>query len=379
VISCNIETEIKEKTYIMEINFAELTRQYEKYQSEYEETVLRVLRSGWYILGKELEQFEKNYAHYMETKHCIGVGNGLDALRLALTALEIGEGDEVIVQANTFIATALAVTQNGATPVFVETDKFFGINPDSVEAAITNKTKAVMVVHLYGQSCDMDAIMMIANRHSLKVIEDCAQSHGALYKGKKCGTFGDVACFSFYPMKPIGAFGDGGAVTTNDDVVADKIRMLRNYGSKVKYKHELLGINSRMDEIQAAITGVNLKYVDDGNKERNEIAEKYINGINNPKVKKPSFRPNTYQVFHIFPLICEERDKLHEYLKAKGIQTQIHYPVPCHLAICYRGLGYKKGQIPLAEYNADHELSLPIYVGLKDEEIEYIINAINSY
>lgn len=363
----------------MNINFAELSRQYAKYQAEYEEAALRALRSGWYILGNELEKFEADYATFMEAKHCIGVGNGLDALRLALTALGIGEGDEIIVQTNTFIATVLAITHNGATPVFVEADEYFGIKPEAIEEAVTDKTKAVMVVHLYGQACDMDAIMAIAKKHNLKVVEDCAQCHGALYKGKKCGTFGDVACFSFYPMKPIGAFGDSGAVTTNNDEVADRLRMLRNYGSKIKYKHEMLGINSRMDEIQAAITGVNLNHVDAGNTERNEIASKYIAGIKNPKVKTPEVRPDTYHVFHVFPLICEDRDGLHDYLEAQGIHTQIHYPISCHLAEYYKDMGYKTGQIPQAEYYAAHELSIPIYVGLKDDEIQCIIDAINNF
>ena len=363
----------------MNINFAEINRRYAKYQNEYEEAALRALRSGWYILGKELEKFEIDFAAYMGAKHCIGLGNGLDALRLALLALGIGEGDEVILQTNTFIATALAITQTGATPVFVEVDKYFGIDPQAIEAAITEKTKAVMVVHLYGQACDMDAIIEIAEKYKLKIVEDCAQSHGALYKGKMCGTFGDIACFSFYPMKPIGSFGDSGAVTTENDEVADCIRMLRNYGSKIKYKHELLGINSRMDEIQAAITGVSLKHVDAGNEERNRIASKYISGIKNPKVKVPELRPGAYHIFHVFPLICEDRNDLHDYLKSQGVQTQIHYPISCHLAECYKDMAYKAGQIPLAEYYAAHELSLPIYDGLEDKEIQCIIEAINSY
>lgn len=363
----------------MLINFAELSRQYFKYQNEYESVTLKVLRSGWYILGKELENFEKQYALFMDSKHCVGVGNGLDALRLALMSLGVGFGDEVIVQANTFIATALAITEVGATPVFVDSDSFFGIDPSKIENVISKKTKAIMVVHLYGSPCDMDSIMDISKKYGVKVIEDCAQSHGALYKNKKAGTFGDVACFSFYPMKPIGAFGDGGAITTNNDEVANQVRMLRNYGSKLKYHHEVIGINSRMDEIQAAITSINLKYVESGNIERRGIAEKYINGIHNPKVIIPRTRDNTYNVYHIFPIICEERDKLQEYLSDKGIQTQIHYPIPCHLASCYDELGYEKGQFPMAEYHANHELSLPIYVGLKDEEINYIIDVINDF
>lgn len=363
----------------MKIDFAVLGRQYKKYQAEYEEAALRVLRSGWYILGNELDSFEKQYAEYMGVKHCIGVGNGLDSLRLALTALGIGKGDEVIVQDNTFIATALAISENGATPVFVDADEFFGIDPHKIEAAITEKTKAIMTVHLYGQPCEMDTILEIAHKHNLKVVEDCAQCHGALYKGKKCGTFGDAACFSFYPMKPIGAFGDAGAVITNSDEVDERVRMLRNYGSKVKYHHELLGINSRMDEIQAAITSVNVKYVNDGNAERKAIAEKYKAGINNPLVKIPAVRPETEHVYHVFPVLCEKRDELVQYLADAGIHAQIHYPIPCHMAGCYKELGYKEGQFPVAEGYGKHEMSLPIYVGLTDEEINYIIETINSF
>lgn len=363
----------------MNINFAKLSRQYNIYHIEYEEAVLRVLRSGWYILGSELTKFETDYASYMGVKHCIGVGNGLDALRLALSALDIGKGDEIIVQANTFIATALAISENDATPVFVDVDEFFGIKPEAIEAAITPKTKALVVVHLYGQACDMDSIIAIAKKHHLKIVEDCAQCHGATYKGKKCGTFGDVACYSFYPTKPIGAFGDSGAITTDSDDVAEKVRMLRNYGCKVKYHHEIFGINSRMDEIQAAITGVSLRHVDDGNKERREIARKYSEGIKNPKVKTPRIRSESEHIFHVYPLICEDREGMFKHLEASGVFPQVHYPIPCHLSTCYNYLGYKVGQIPNAEYYAAHELSLPIYVGLTDEEINYIIDVINAF
>lgn len=363
----------------MEVNFAVLARQFEKYQSEYEEATLRVLRSGWYIMGKELERFETDYAAFQESKYCVGVGNGLDALRLALTALGIGKGDEVIVQTNTFIATALAITENGATPVFVDADEYFGVDASAIEKVITDKTKAIMVVHLYGQPCDMDAIMPIAKKHNLYVVEDCAQCHGATYKGKKCGTFGDVACFSFYPMKPIGAFGDSGAVVTNNDNVYEKLCMLRNYGSKVKYQHEIIGINSRMDEIQAAITGINLKHAEENNAERMAIAKKYTDGIKNPKVTIPAIRPETTHVYHVFPLLCAQRDELKAYLDQNGIHAQIHYPINCHLAGCYSDLGYKKGDFVRSERFADYELSLPIYVGLKDEEINYIIDTINKF
>lgn len=363
----------------MNINFAVLARQYEKYQTEYEEAALRTLRSGWYIMGKELETFEKLYADYQGSKYCLGVGNGLDALRLALTALGVGAGDEVIVQTNTFIATALAITESGATPVFVEADDYFGVDPDAIEKAITPKTKAIMAVHLYGQPCDMDAICAIAKKHNLFIVEDCAQCHGATYKGKKCGTFGDVAAFSFYPTKPIGAFGDSGAVTTDNEKVYEKLRMLRNYGSRVKYDHEIIGINSRLDEIQAAITAVNVRHAEENNAERMEIARKYTENINNPKVKIPAIRPDTTHVYHVFPIMCEDREDLKKYLEEKGIATQIHYPISCHLAGCYSDFGYKEGDLPKSEYFAKHELSLPIYVGLTNEEIQYIIDAINAY
>lgn len=363
----------------MNINFAELNNLYAKYQVEYEEAALRALRSGFYILGNELKQFEADYATYLGVKHCIGVGNGLDAIRLTLAALEISKGDEVIVQTNTFIATALAITENGATPVFVEADEFFGIKPEAVEAAITERTKAVIVVHLYGQPCDMDSIMAIARKNNLKVVEDCAQAHGAKYKGQLVGTIGDAGCFSFYPMKPIGAFGDSGAVNTNNDEVAEKVRMLQNYGSKIKYIHEIIGINSRMDEIQAAITGVNLRHVEENNEERREIARKYSEGIRHPKVKTPGIRPNTEHVFHVYPLLCEDREGLYKHLESAGIHPQIHYPIPCHLAKCYSDMVYKAGSIPMAERYARQELSLPIYIGLKDEEIQYVIDVINGF
>lgn len=363
----------------MKVEFAVLGRQYAKYQTEYEEAALRALRSGWYVLGEELKSFENNYAAYHEVKHCIGVGNGLDALRLALAALGISKGDEVIVQANTFIATVLAITENGATPVFVEADKYFGIDVSAIEAAITDKTKAIMVVHLYGQPCDMDAITAIAKAHNLYIVEDCAQAHGARYKGRLVGTIGDIGCFSFYPMKPIGAFGDSGAVITNDDELDEKVRMLRNYGSKIKYKHEIIGINSRMDEIQAAIIGVNLKHVEDGNRERREIAKKYLNGIKNPKIKLPEVRCNTEPVYHVFALRCIDRDGLYRYLESYDIHPQIHYPISCHLSECYGYLGYKRGDIPNAEQIAAEELSLPIYVGMPNEEIQFVIDVINEY
>lgn len=363
----------------MKVKFADIGKQYARYQLEYEEASLRALRSAWYILGNELCTFEKEFAEYHGVKHAIGVGNGLDAIRLTLAALGIGKGDEVIVQTNTFIADALAITEVSATPVFVEADAFFGVDVASFEAAISNKTRAVIPVHLYGQPCDMDPIIEIARKYHIYVIEDCAQAHGAKYKGKLVGTIGDAACFSFYPMKPMGAFGDAGAVITNNYEIADSVSMLRNYGSKNKYKHELLGINSRLDEIQAAVLKVSLKHLDTGNLERIEIAEQYLSRITNPKVILPEIRANSTHVFHVFALRSNSRDELYEYLINKDVQTQIHYPISCHLADCYKYMELRKGMLPVAETYAETELSLPIYVGMLQNEIDYVIESINKF
>lgn len=363
----------------MKVEFSVLKKQFDKFQSEYEDATLRVLRSGWYIAGKELEEFETLYADYLGVRHCIGVNSGLDALTLAVQALGIGEGDEVVVQANTFIATALAVSNSRATPVFVEPDEFFGIDAARIEAAITSKTRAIMPVHLYGQPCNMEKIREIANRHELYVIEDCAQAHGAKLNERKIGTFSDIACFSFYPTKPIGAFGDSGAVVTDSDELDKKLRMLRNYGSRVKYRHEIIGTNTRMDEIQAALLKVNLSHVDEGNAERQSIAQRYLKGINNPKIVLPITRPGATHVYHIFPLLCRERDELQNFLISKGVNTQIHYPIPCHLAECYANLGHKTGDFPIAESFAMRELSLPIYVGMSEKEVDHVIRSINKF
>ncbi len=363
----------------MNVEFAVLKRQYEKYQDEYEAAVLRTLRSGWYILGNELKEFEKQYADFHTVRKCVGLNSGLDALVLAIKALGIGSGDEVIVQANTFIATALAITASGATPVFADADDFFGLDTKMLDSLINPKTKAIIPVHLYGQPCDMETIMLIARRHNLYVIEDCAQAHGAKYKGHLVGTFGDIGCFSFYPMKPIGAFGDGGAVITNNDQLADKLMMLRNYGSKVKYQHEIKGVNSRLDEIQAAILQINLQHVNDGNYERQKIASRYMNEIINHEITLPLLRPDSEHVYHIFPILCSKREKLRKYLEQENIHTQIHYPTSCHLSPCFVELNHKPGDFTNAERFAHDELSLPIYVGMPDEEVDFVISCLNQY
>lgn len=340
----------------------------------------RVFARSWYIEGVEDERFEKAFAAYCETDHCIGVGNGLDALVLSLKALGIGEGDEVIVPSNTYIATALAVTYVAAKPVFVEPDiRTFNIDPNLIESAINSRTKAIMPVHLYGQACDMDPIMSIAKRHGLKVIEDCAQAHGATYKGRKVGSFGDAAGFSFYPGKNLGALGDAGAVVTHDKALADKIRALGNYGSDFKYHHIYKGHNSRLDELQAAFLAAKLPHLDRMNAERRKIAKFYTERINNPKVITPYVNPDCVPVWHIYGIRCDERDALESFLKSKGIGTNKHYPIPMHLQECYRDLYICEGALPVAERISTTELSLPMYYGMTDEEIRFVVDTINEF
>lgn len=340
----------------------------------------RVYTASWYIEGKEDEAFEKEFAEYCNASYCVGVGNGLDALMLALKALGIKEGDEVIVPSNTYIATALAVTYVGAKPVFVEPDiSTFNINPSLIEEKITDKTKAIMPVHLYGQACDMDSIMEIARKHNLKVIEDCAQAHGALYKGKKVGTFGDAAGFSFYPGKNLGALGDAGAVITNNKEVADKVRALGNYGSDYKYHHIYLGNNSRLDELQAAFLRAKLSILDKMNEERRRIANRYLAEIKNENVILPSFKEDYVPVWHIFGIRSDRREELEKYLNDNGVGTNKHYPIPIHLQKCYENLGISEGELPVAEEISSTELSIPMFYGMTDDEINQVIDTINNF
>lgn len=340
----------------------------------------RVFTRSWYIEGIEDKTFEKVFAEYCGVKYCIGVGNGLDALMLALKALDIGEGDEVIIPSNTYIATALAVTYVGAVPVLVEPDiETFNINPSLIEEKITGKTKAIMPVHLYGQACNMDSIMEIAKKYGLKVVEDCAQAHGAKYKGQKVGTFGDVAGFSFYPGKNLGALGDAGAVVTNNKELAEKVRIFGNYGSDFKYHHIHKGNNSRLDELQAAFLLAKLPHLERMNAERRRIAKKYTEGIKNPKVITPYFLEDCDPVWHIYGIRCDERDALEKYLNEKCIGTNKHYPIPIHLQKCYKDLNIPIGALPIAEEISEKELSIPMYYGLNDSEINYIIETINKF
>lgn len=340
----------------------------------------RVYNRSWYIEGVEDEAFEKAFAEYCDSKYCVGVGNGLDSLFLALKAMGIKEGDEVIVPSNTYIATALAVTYTGATPIFVEPDiRTFNIDPTKIEAAITDKTKVIMPVHLYGQACDMDPIMEVAKKYNLYVVEDCAQAHGARYKGKVIGSFGDAAGFSFYPGKNLGALGDAGATVTNNEELAKKVRALGNYGSDYKYHHIYQGNNSRLDELQAAFLAAKLPHLNKVNVERRKVAQKYLDGINNPEIILPFVPEYAEPVWHIFGIRCNRRDELEKFLNDAGISTNKHYPIPMHLQGCYADLGFKKGDYPIAEEISETELSIPMYYGMTDEEVQYVIDRMNEF
>ncbi len=364
------------------IKFLDLKQINKKYKDELQEAFDRVLDSGWYILGNEVESFEQEFADYCGVKHCIGVGNGLDALHLILRGYGIGEGDEVIVPSNTFIATWLAVSYAGATPVPVESDiRTYNINPSLIEEKITTKTRAVIPVHLYGQVCEMDKINNLGKKYGLKIIEDSAQAHGAIYKGRKAGNLGNAAGFSFYPGKNLGALGDGGAVTTNDDELAKKIRMLRNYGSQTKYYHEIKGFNSRLDELQAAFLRVKLKYLNEENQRRREIAQFYCEKINNPDIILPNSNNlslftsplSLRHVWHQFVIRHPQRDKLQKYLKEHSIQTMIHYPVPPHKQIAFKEINATC--FPNSEKIHREILSLP----LNSDSQDLIIDKVSDF
>ncbi|MFR9165384.1 MAG: DegT/DnrJ/EryC1/StrS family aminotransferase [Dysgonomonas sp.] len=366
----------------MNIPFLDLKRTNLIYQNEIENAALHVLRSGWYILGEECKKFEEKFSGYCEANHCIGVGNGLEAIRIILLAYkEMGifnDGDEIIVPANTYIATVLAVSDSGLTPVMAEPDiNTYNIEPIEVEKKITSKTKAILAVHLYGRVCDMDALQVIARKHNLKLIDDAAQAHGSIYKNKKVGTLCDAAAFSFYPTKNLGAYGDGGAITTNDEELANVIRSVANYGSVKKYVHEYKGINSRLDEIQAAILSVKLKYLDRDVQKRKDMAKKYSSNILNPKVILPKIKNEEEHSYHLYVIRTEERDRLKKYLSEKGIETQIHYPTPIHKQNAYKELQHLS--FPLTEKICGEVLSLPLFLGMTDAEINYIIDAINEW
>jgi dTDP-4-amino-4,6-dideoxygalactose transaminase len=352
---------------------------YEAHGEEYREAAVRVLDSGWYVLGKEVAAFEEEFAAFAGASYCVGLNSGLDALILALRALDIGPGDEVIVPANTYIATALAVTANGAAPVFVDSDEYHCIDVERIEEAITPKTRCLLPVHLYGQACNMEVVTRIAKEHDLFVVEDCAQSHGAAWEGKLSGTFGNVGCFSFFPTKNIGAFGDAGAVVTDDAALADKVRMLRNYGSRKKYYNEIPGVNSRLDELQAALLRVRLKYAGEILKARDEIVKTYLRLLQNERIALPCIRAGASHTWHLFVVACDRRDELQIFLRENGIETQIHYPVPPYLSNVYAHMNLTRGSFPTAFSQAEKVLSLPLYQGMGMEEMEYVADVVSQF
>ncbi|MCR4633435.1 MAG: DegT/DnrJ/EryC1/StrS family aminotransferase [Erysipelotrichaceae bacterium] len=364
----------------MKIAANDLKRQHDIHAKEYNDKAAEVLNSGWYILGNEVREFENEFANYIGAKYCVGCASGLDALQMAFRVLGIGQGDEVIVCSNAYIACLMGVTMNDGVPVLVEPDEYDNLDADKIEEKITDKTKAILAVHLYGQACDMTKIMGIAKRYDLKVVEDCAQAHGTKWNGQRVGTFGDIGCWSFYPTKNLGGFGDGGALTTNDEEYAQEFRVIRNYGSKrVHYENDIIGMNSRLDELQAGLLRVKLKYLDEMNEERRRIAARYDREIRNPLIRPLKTRPGSYNVYHQYVIHCDSRDALMAYLKESNIGTIIHYPIPPHLQKAYAYLGYNKGDLPIAERYADEVLSLPMYNGMTQEEQSFVIDKLNSY
>jgi dTDP-4-amino-4,6-dideoxygalactose transaminase len=361
----------------MTIPFLDLKEAYSELQNEIEDAVLRSLRSGWYIGGKDVEEFEQAFAYYTETRHCVGVANGLDALHMALRAMDIGAGDEVIVPTNTYIATWLAVSQCGATPVPVEPDaNTHNIDPTKIEAAITSKTRAIIPVHLYGQPADLDPILAIARKHGLRVLEDAAQAHGSRYKGKRIGGHGDIVAWSFYPGKNLGALGDGGAITTNDPELADRVRMLRNYGSRIKYVNEMQGYNSRLDPVQAAALRVKLRYLDQWNDRRREIADIYNRELAATSLKLPHVPAWAEPVWHLYVVRHNNREAFQKELDNAGVQTLIHYPIPPHKQNAYAGMAFSQGGYPVAESLASQVISLPIGPQLSINELMGRMDAI---
>ena len=340
----------------------------------------RVLSQSSYINGIEDTKFEKAFAEYCNAKYCIGTGNGLDSLMLVLRAFDIKAGDEVIIPSNTYIATALAVTYTGATPVLVDPDiKTYNIDTQKIENKISKKTKAIIPVHLYGQPCDIDSIIRISNKYQLYVIEDCAQAHGAKYKGKVVGSFGDAAGFSFYPGKNLGALGDAGAVVTNQKEIADRVRAFGNYGADYKYPQIYKGYNSRLDELQAAFLRAKLPLLEKMNEARRKIAQKYMEGINNSQIILPHIIAEVTPVWHIFAIRCKRRDRLASYLKNNGIDVNMHYPIPIHMQECYRDLSIQRDDLLIAEEISATQLSIPMYYGMTDDQIQYVIDTINDF
>lgn len=363
------------------IPFVSFETMHNEIRKELDNAYKKVMDKNIFIQGDECVKFEEEFASYIGSKFCVGVATGLDAIYLILKAMNIGVGDEVIVPSNTFIATALAVSYTGAKPVFVEPlIETYNIDVSRIEEKISDNTKAIIAVHLQGRAADMDEVRRIADKYGLKVIEDAAQAHGAKYKGTKIGTLSDAAAFSFYPGKNLGALGDGGCITTNDEEIASKVKALGNYGSDYKYHHIYQGTNSRLDELQAALLRVKLSQLDKWNEDRRRIAKMYLDGINNPLIKLPLSSTEEYEhVYHVFVVRCTRRDEFENYLKDNGIGTVKHYPTPIHLQPAYSELGIGKGDLPIAEEISDTVLSLPLYYGMTDEDVKYVIEIINKF
>jgi dTDP-4-amino-4,6-dideoxygalactose transaminase len=364
----------------MQVPFLDLKQQYQSLKNEFDTAFQEVCGGAHFILGPQVEEFEKGFATFIETTHCVGVASGTDALRLAYESLGIGRGDEVIVPAHTFVATAIGVMESGATPVLVDADpETFLLDYNQLESVVTKRTKAICPVHIYGRVCDMDKVMSFAKAHNLAVIEDTAQAHGARWKGKRAGSFGEAGCFSFYPGKNLGAYGDAGGVCTNSETIFRQLRKLRNYGSEIKYQHPEKGMNSRLDSIQAAVLSIKLKHLSDYNRKRWNAAEKYTKNLSayqNAKLKLPDIRTPEEHVFHLYVIQVENRDDVAKRLAATGVSTVVHYPVPFHLQGGYKQLGYGEGSFPHAERLAKNILSLPMFPEITDEQIAYVCDAV---
>ncbi len=366
----------------MKVPFADFKKHYKQYQTEIDQAVSRVLNSGYFILGPELTQFEQDFAGFLGQNYVIGCASGTEAIYLALAACSVGQGDEVIVVAHTAVPTINAISMTGAKPVFVDIDpNTYVMDVNQVENLITPKTKAIIPVHLYGQMVDMQSLLKLAAKHRLFVVEDVAQATGATYKGAIAGTLGDFGTFSFYPSKNIGAFGDAGAVSTTNKEHFDKLLMLRNYGQSKRYYHDIIGINSRLDEMQAAILTCRLPYLKEWNNRRREIACLYNEGLANlaDVLKTPVIGVDNEHVFHLYVIQVEERDRLQAYLLEQGIQTLIHYPIPAHLQKAYAYLGYTKGSLPVSEHISNRILSLPIYPELTNEQVDFVVACVHSF
>lgn len=367
-------------TEINKISFVDLAAQYQTIKTEVDAAIASVIQNTAFILGPEVRKFEEEFAQFCETKYAVGVDSGTSAIELIMRALEIGPGDEVIIPANTFIATALGVSFTGAKPVFVEPDaETYNIDVTRIEAAITPRTKAIMPVHLYGQTADMDPILDIAKKHGLFVVEDACQAHGARYKGKRAGSMGIASAFSFYPGKNLGAYGDGGGITTNDEKILAKLHRLRDYGQSEKYHHDELGYNRRLDSMQAAILRVKLRYIDSWNQARRDHADYYSKLLSGTKYVTPIVPAYAEPIWHLYVIQTEQRDMLMKFLSGMGIYTGIHYPIPIHLQGAYKDLGYKTGDFPLTETQSQKIVSLPMFAELSDEMVKYVVDGLLKF